>query len=88
MVSKSPSSAVSYSAQTGDTDVFLRLETSGQVVTGYFDFAPEPEKWQRLGEVQKDLGATDLCLGVSNSDSAGIPADLLGRFDYVEIVRH
>ncbi len=79
---KYPGSGNSSGAQTQAMDVFLRLETLGQVVNGYY--ALEADNWQPLGEAGNP-GATKVCLGVSNSDGAGVPADLLGRFDFVEI---
>jgi beta-xylosidase len=72
-----------YMEKTKDTDVFLRLVNQGQTITGYYAF--EPEKWQLFGKIGNFVKNANICLGVSNVDSAGINADLVGRFDYIEI---
>jgi hypothetical protein len=74
-----------YNVKTEDTDVLLRLVNQGKTVTGYYSFEPGGE-WHRFGRVGKYLEHAKVCLGVSNVDSAGINADLIGRFDYIEIV--
>jgi len=72
-----------YATKSQDTDLFLRLVTGGQTVTGYYAF--EPDAWQSLGSAGNSLAAPSICLGVSNADKAGLSADLLGRFDYIEV---
>jgi hypothetical protein len=74
-----------YNAKTQVPDVFLRLVSQGQTITGYY--ASELGVWHLTGEVEKSLEDFGICLGVSNVDSAGINADLVGEFDYLEISR-
>jgi purine nucleosidase/pyrimidine-specific ribonucleoside hydrolase len=83
MESKTAGALTTSFAKTADTDVFLRLEVSGQTVTG--SYALDADAWQSLGSAGSSLTAPSICLGVSNADKAGLSADLLGRFDYVEV---
>ncbi len=73
----------SYKAKTQDSDVFLRLVSQEQSVTGYY--ALEPDVWEYFGKVGNYLSDTQICLGVSNVDTEGVNADLLGRFDYIDV---
>jgi hypothetical protein len=52
-------------------------------VTG--SYALDADAWQSLGSTGSSLTAPSICLGVSNADKAGLNADLLGRFDYIEV---
>ena len=72
-----------FNVKTRDTDVYLRLTSQGNTITGYYAF--DEEKWQRLGDIKRSFDITKICLGVSNVDSAGIDADLVGEFDYLEV---
>ena len=74
-----------YHVKTEDTDVFLRLVSQERTITGYYAF--EPGELQPFGKVGNYLESPKICLGVSNVDSAGIDADLVGKFDYIEISR-
>jgi hypothetical protein len=74
-----------YSIIATSPDVYLRFLSQGHSITGYYAY--DPAKWQRLGSVGNFLEQYKICLGVSNADHAGLNADLLGRFDYVEIIR-
>lgn len=84
MESKTAGALTTSFAKTEDTDVFLRLAVSGQTVTA--SYALDAGAWQSLGSAGSSLAAPSICLGVSNADKAGLSADLLGRFDYVEVV--
>ena len=73
-----------YQAKTQDTDIFLRLVRQEHTISGYYAF--ENGEWQRIGEVETYLEHPNICLGVSNVDSAGTKNnDLVGKFDYIEI---
>lgn len=72
-----------YTVKSQDTDIFLRLVSQGEAIIGYYAF--EPEDWQRFGKIGYYLDNANICLGVSNVDQTGINADLVGRFDYLEI---
>jgi hypothetical protein len=67
------------------TDLYLRFLNQGHSVTGFY--AADPKDWQRLGYVGNFLEHFSICLGVSNSDHAGLNADLIGRYDYIEITK-
>jgi hypothetical protein len=67
------------------TDLYLRFLSQGHSVTGFY--TTDPAKWQRLGYVGNFLENFNICLGVSNSDHAGLNADLIGRYDYIEITK-
>ena len=72
-----------YNAKTDATDTYLRLTSNGESISGYYAFAPE--EWQLFGKVGYFVQEAQVCLGVSNVDTAGINADLVGRFDYLDI---
>ena len=74
-----------YHVKTEDTDVFLRLVSQERAITGYYAF--EPGELQPFGKVGNYLESPKICLGVSNVDSSGIVADLVGKFDYMEVSR-
>ena len=80
---KSAAGDGTYAASTEDTDVFLQLAVQGQTVTG--NYALEPEAWQSLAQMENYVEDARVCLGVSNGRSAGVDADLVGRFDFVKI---
>lgn len=72
-----------FNVKTQDTDVYLRLTRQGNTITGYYAF--DDGAWQTLGKIENTLAIAKICLGVSNVDSAGIDANLLGQFDYLEV---
>ena len=73
-------------ARAQDTDIFLRLVNQEHTTIGYYAF--ETGEWQRIGRVGNYLDLPNICLGVSNVDSAGTRnADLEAKFDYIEIFR-
>lgn len=75
-----------YNSPTDATDVYIRLESKDNVISGYY--ANEPDKWERIGRYG---GAyfefTRVGIGVTNSDPFGSEGDLVGQFDYFEITR-
>lgn len=72
----------SYKTKTAAEDVYLRLESNQNTITGYY--ATEPDQWQRLGRVGNYFDFKKVGLGVSN---AGSYVPLVGLFDYFEIAR-
>lgn len=72
-----------YNAKTDTTDTYLRLSSNGESISGYYAF--EPDEWQLMGKVGYFVQEAKVCLGVSNADMAGLNADLVGRFDYIDI---
>ena len=74
-----------FNVKTQEPDVFLRLVSQGQTVTGYYAF--ELGEWNLMGEAENSLADTLICVGVSNVDQAGINADLVGEFEYIEILK-
>ena len=75
----------SYSAAVSATDLYLRLVSQDAVLSGYY--ALSPDDWTRLGRFGDYFAFKRVGLGVSNVDSQGINADLVGQFDYFEIDR-
>ncbi len=69
-----------YNYKTEATDVYLRLESKGQTISGYF--ATEPGNWQRLGRFGNYFTFKKVGLGVSNCRSS---SDVLALFDYFEV---
>jgi hypothetical protein len=67
------------------TDVYLRFLSQGHSITGFY--ASNPAEFERLGHVGNFLEGSNICLGVSNADPAGINSDLVGRYDYIEITK-
>jgi hypothetical protein len=67
-----------------ETDLYLRLEYRGDVITG--SFATRPDQWQRLGRFGNYFLFKRVGLGVTNADAeSNDNADLVGLFDYFEI---
>ena len=69
-----------YSAATDAEDVYLRLESKGDIITGYY--ATAPDQWVRLGRFGNYFHFKKVGIGVSNVRSAD---DVVGQFDYFEI---
>jgi pyrimidine-specific ribonucleoside hydrolase len=74
-----------YSVAMPDTELFLRLESEANTISGYY--ATIPDEWQRLGRFGNYFTFKRVGLGVSNCDDGGENADLAGLFDYFEITR-
>jgi beta-xylosidase len=70
----------SYRVATQAEDVYLRLESKGNIISGYY--ATEPEQWKRLGRFGNYFQFKKVGIGVSN---VGAAEDVVGRFDYFEI---
>lgn len=75
----------SYNAAVTATDLYLRLASQAGVLSGYY--ALSPDDWTRLGRFGDYFAFKRVGLGVSNVDSRGVNADLVGQFDYFEIDR-
>lgn len=72
----------SYMVATKATDVYLRLESSGQTISAYY--AEEPDQWTRLGRFGNYFRFKRVGIGVSNVNSG---KELIGLFDFFEISR-
>jgi hypothetical protein len=75
----------SYNAAVTATDLYLRLVSQDGVLSGYY--ALSPDDWTRLGRFGNYFAFKRVGIGVSNVDSQGLNADLVGEFDYFEIDR-
>lgn len=69
-----------YNTATNAEDVYLRLESKENVISGYY--ATAPEQWERLGRFGNFFQFKKVGIGVSNGRSAN---DVVGQFDYFEI---
>jgi len=69
-----------YNTATQTEDVYLRLESKGSVLSGYY--ATGPEQWERLGRFGNYFQFKKVGIGVSN---AGAVEDVVGQFDFFEI---
>lgn len=75
-----------YSVSFHDTDLYLRLESNGTMIAGYY--ASSPDQWARLGRFGNYFSFRRVGLGVSNVDrGAANNADLVGLFDFFEITK-
>lgn len=71
-----------YNKATAAEDVYLRLESKGSTISGYY--ATAPDQWVRLGRFGNYFQFKKVGIGVSN---AGAGDDVVGQFDYFEISR-
>jgi len=69
-----------YNVATDAEDVYLRLESKDNIISGYY--ATEPDQWQRLGRFGNYFQFQKVGIGVSN---VGASDDVVGLFDYFEI---
>lgn len=69
-----------YQAAAKAEDVYLRLESSGDMISGYF--ALTEGEWERLGRFGNFFQFKRVGIGVTN---AGASEDVVGLFDYFEI---
>lgn len=69
-----------YQTATNAEDVYLRLESKDNIISGYY--ATAPGQWERLGRFGNFFAFKKVGLGVSNVRS---PDDVVGLFDYFEI---
>lgn len=70
----------SYNTATDAEDVYLRLESKDNTISGYY--ATAPDQWERLGRFGNFFQFTKVGIGVSNVRAAN---DVVGQFDYFEI---
>ena len=66
-----------------NTDVYLRIEIAAETISMYY--ALEPDQWERLGQFGNFFEFTQVAIGTSNIDPAGVDDDLTARFDWFEI---
>ncbi len=69
-----------YKSATTAEDVYLRLESKDNTISGYF--ATAPDQWERLGRFGNFFQFKKVGIGVSNANSSN---DVVGQFDYFEI---
>jgi regulation of enolase protein 1 (concanavalin A-like superfamily) len=69
-----------YNVATDANNVYLRLESKGDILSGYY--ATEPEQWNRLGRFGNYFQFKKVGIGVSNCSAAD---DVIGQFNYFEI---
>lgn len=71
-----------YMVTTKAEDVYLKLESKNNMISGYY--AEEPGKWQRIGRFGNFFQFKKVGIGVTNVRAAN---DLVGLFDFFEISR-
>lgn len=79
--------------QTGDysvpftaDDLYLKLESKENVISGYY--ATSPDDWTRLGRFGNVFQFKKVGLGVSNCGSEGAGNSVItGQYDYFEIIK-
>jgi len=71
-----------YTAATYAEDVYLKLESADNEISGFY--ATEPDKWVRIGRFGNYFQFKKVGIGVSNVGSA---KDVVGLFDYFEIAK-
>ena len=71
-----------YQIATDAEDVFLRLESKDNIISGYY--ATEPDQWERLGRFGNYFNFQRVGICVSN---VGASEDVVGLFDYFEVSR-
>lgn len=69
-----------YLFKTEATDVYIRLESKGQIISGYY--ATQPDDWHRLGRFGNYFAFKKVGLGVSNIHAADA---VVGQYDWFEI---
>jgi len=69
-----------YTVATDAEDVYLRLESKDNILSGYY--ATELNQWKRLGRFGNYFQFRKVGIGVSN---VGASEDVVGLFDYFEI---
>jgi len=69
-----------YNVATNAEDVYLRLESKDNTISGYY--ATAPDQWKRLGRFGNFFQFTKVGIGISNVRAAD---DVVGLFDYFEI---
>jgi hypothetical protein len=72
--------ANAYMVATDAEDVYLKLESKDNIISGFY--ATEPGNWQRLGRFGNYFEFKKVGIGVTNIRA---PDDVMGQFDYFEI---
>jgi regulation of enolase protein 1 (concanavalin A-like superfamily) len=71
-----------YQKATDAEDIYLRLESSNDMISGYYAF--EEGQWERLGRFGNYFEFNKVGIGVSNVNAVN---DVVGMFDYFEITQ-
>lgn len=69
-----------YNSATEAEDVYLRLESKDNIISGYYSTAPD--QWERLGRFGNYFQFQKVGIGVSNGRAGN---DVVGMFDFFEI---
>ena len=72
--------ANAYQIATQADDVYLRLESQDNTISGYY--ATEPDQWERIGRFGNYFQFQKVGIGVTNVRAE---SDVVGMFDYFEI---
>jgi hypothetical protein len=76
----------SYNVAIHGTDLYLRLTSQNNMITGYY--AASPGQWARIGRFGNYFAFRRVGLGVTNCDrNSMVDADLVGLFDFFEVTR-
>ena len=70
----------SYNAATNAEDVYLKLDSIDNMISGYY--ATEPDNWVRLGRFGNYFQFKKVGIGVTNVRASN---DVVGLFDYFDI---
>ena len=74
-----------YAASFSGDEVYLKLESKDNVISGYY--ATSPDEWTRLGRFGNIFKFKEVGLGVSNCGSESSSNSIVtGQYDYFEIV--
>jgi len=75
-----------YSVPFTADDLYLKLESKDDVISGYY--ATSPDEWTRLGRFGNVFKFKKVGLGVSNCGSEGASNSVVtGQYDYFEIIK-
>lgn len=75
-----------YSTKFTADDLYLKLESKNNVISGYF--ATSPDQWTRLGRFGNIFQFKNVGIGVSNCGSESTSnAVITGQYDYFEIMK-
>lgn len=72
--------AGAYQIATDAQDVYLRLESNDEMISGFY--ATEPDGWERIGRFGNYFQFSRVGIGVTNVNAS---QDVVGEFDWIEI---
>lgn len=72
-----------YRIATDVTEIGLKLEKVGTILSGYY--STKPGEWTRLGRFADLFELKEVCLGAGNG--ADVNSDIVAQFDYFEITK-